>query len=47
MTEPQGIIRGLPPIPVPQHTDDPHADFHQRSMLPMGSSLCATCGGEK
>lgn len=30
-------------MPVPQTTDDPHADFHQRSDLPMGSSLCEQC----
>jgi len=36
-------IRGVPPIPIPQHTDDPHADFHQRSMLEMPSPLCTTC----
>jgi hypothetical protein len=39
----EGTIRGLPPMPVPQDTGDPHADFHQRSMLPWPSPLCMTC----
>ena len=43
MSEPEGILRGLPPIPVPQTTDDPHADFHQRSLMELGCPLCVRC----
>jgi hypothetical protein len=39
----EGTVTGLPPVPTPHATDDEHADFHRRSLLPMPSALCEQC----
>jgi hypothetical protein len=48
--EPEIVLRGeFPPMPDPatQPSESEHEAFHRRSLLPIPSVLCATCGGEQ